>query len=350
MGPRADMLLLGGASLLVLPLVALIPIATFERTVINIVLIVSLFINHPHFANSYQIFYRDFRTKLTSSEYEPGLRARYLWAGVLAPVALATFFAVAVLSEDVKLLGTGRNMVLFFVGWHYVKQGYGMLMVDSTLKRRFFSTVEKKHLRVNAYLCWMLTFLFANRVDFTDQQFFDIHYSLLDVPDEIVWIGIVAVVISTGLTGRMLLNKYLETGGLPMAGLVAYIATLYPWMVLIRTNRLFLLVVPIFHSLQYLTVVGRFEFNRESSAADDNADGSPGQRVGLFALKGFAIGLLLFWIAPVVLDATVPYDHDRFGEFLFLFIFWLFVNVHHYFLDNVMWRRGNPEVREHLFS
>jgi len=23
--------------------------------------------------------------------------------------------------------------------------------------------------------------------------------------------------------------------------------------------------------------------------------------------------------------------------------------VHHYFLDNVMWRRGNPEVAKYLF-
>jgi hypothetical protein len=23
--------------------------------------------------------------------------------------------------------------------------------------------------------------------------------------------------------------------------------------------------------------------------------------------------------------------------------------VHHYFLDNVMWRRGNPEVSKYLF-
>jgi hypothetical protein len=24
--------------------------------------------------------------------------------------------------------------------------------------------------------------------------------------------------------------------------------------------------------------------------------------------------------------------------------------VHHYFLDNVMWRRGNPDVRNNLFA
>ena len=28
----------------------------------------------------------------------------------------------------------------------------------------------------------------------------------------------------------------------------------------------------------------------------------------------------------------------------------LFINVHHYFLDSVMWRRENPDTRRFLFS
>ena len=37
------------------------------------------------------------------------------------------------------------------------------------------------------------------------------------------------------------------------------------------------------------------------------------------------------------------------GSSLFFFIVLIFINVHHYFLDNVMWRRGNPEVAKYLF-
>lgn len=35
---------------------------------------------------------------------------------------------------------------------------------------------------------------------------------------------------------------------------------------------------------------------------------------------------------------------------MFLFVFWIFINVHHYFLDNVIWRAENPETRQHLFA
>ena len=36
--------------------------------------------------------------------------------------------------------------------------------------------------------------------------------------------------------------------------------------------------------------------------------------------------------------------------FLFLFTVWIFINVHHYFLDSVMWRRENPDTRLYLFG
>ena len=29
---------------------------------------------------------------------------------------------------------------------------------------------------------------------------------------------------------------------------------------------------------------------------------------------------------------------------------WTFINLHHYFIDSVTWRRENPETRRHLFG
>jgi hypothetical protein len=77
-----------------------------------------------------------------------------------------------------------------------------------------------------------------------------------------------------------------------------------------------------------------------------------GHRVQLtvFALLGLAIGASLFWLVPNWLDARIQYDKRLFGPTLFLFVFWVSVNVHHYFIDSVMWRRENPETKLHLFS
>ena len=60
----------------------------------------------------------------------PVLRARYVVAGVVVPIALVLFFVVSVLRSDAVMLGYGANIMPFLVGWHYVRQGYGMLIVD----------------------------------------------------------------------------------------------------------------------------------------------------------------------------------------------------------------------------
>jgi hypothetical protein len=48
--------------------------------------------------------------------------------------------------------------------------------------------------------------------------------------------------------------------------------------------------------------------------------------------------------------AFVPYDEAALGATVFLFASWVFINVHHYFLDSVMWRSANPDVKRFLFS
>jgi hypothetical protein len=53
---------------------------------------------------------------------------------------------------------------------------------------------------------------------------------------------------------------------------------------------------------------------------------------------------------PYLLDASFSYDKRVFGPTLFVSLFYIFINVHHYFLDNVMWRRGNPDIQKHVFG
>src|SRR5215217_704990 len=67
-GPIVDFLCLGGSSLLLLPLVLAIGGSEDYAGLAANMLIVAHVLNHPHFAASYQIFYRGFRQKaLTAS-------------------------------------------------------------------------------------------------------------------------------------------------------------------------------------------------------------------------------------------------------------------------------------------
>ncbi len=62
-GPVTDFLCLGGISFLLLPIMFMLPARDFSLTVGAITLGIAHFINHPHFAFSYQIFYEGFLRK-----------------------------------------------------------------------------------------------------------------------------------------------------------------------------------------------------------------------------------------------------------------------------------------------
>jgi hypothetical protein len=69
-----------------------------------------------------------------------------------------------------------------------------------------------------------------------------------------------------------------------------------------------------------------------------------------FIVLGMLLGGFSLWILPILLDTHVAFDKSLFGEHIFTFMVYIFVNVHHYFLDNVIWRKDNPEISKHLFG
>ncbi len=159
----------------------------------------------------------------------------------------------------------------------------------------------------------------------------------------------------------IIVSRWRAGGGLPINGVLAYAVSLYLWILFVQINPLWLLVVPALHSLQYLTVVWRYELNYEKgkSGALDPPTVSLVERIfgrrylegmALFVAVGLLLGFLGFWGVPMFLDSIVPYKKEAFGGTMFLFLFWIFINVHHYFLDNVMWRRENPDTKRYLFG
>ena len=108
-----------------------------------------------------------------------------------------------------------------------------------------------------------------------------------------------------------------------------------------------------------MTVVWRFQINRELER--DDALDLPAGRLGRrmfrnrtrlrmmsWFIAAFVLGLLGFWFVPLILQAAIPVGVS--GTGVFLFAFWVFINVHHYFIDNVIWRSENPEVKKYLFG
>ena len=352
-GRWADFFLLGGSTLLLIPFLFLDPSKDNLASATFASLVAANVINHPHFAHSYQIFYRGFLAKLRDEALGRAMRLRYVVAGLVVPAMLIAYFAVGTLTENLRMVALGGNIMAFFVGWHYVKQGYGMLMVDCALKRQFFTGPEKNSLLYNAYAVWGASWLLINDA-YSQSGLWGLRYATFAVPAWLVTIAVATMAYTSFAVALMLWRKRRTGSKLPVNGLVAYTVTLYLWTLLPRLNPFWLLVIPALHSMQYLAVVYRYQTNVERHRVANITDRKPlfgaGSRLVLFAFAGLAIGALLFWILPSELGQMAQYNRDLFGPTLFLFIFWVFVNVHHYFLDSVMWRRENPEVSQHLFS
>ena len=393
-GPVVDFLLLGGGSFLVLAaMAAFFPRDEASRVALaGAMLFLAHFVNHPHFAHSYQIFYRGFARKAFGGEapLPPGegfgvreergaapesppastpasLAARYRFAGILVPVVLAVFFAAALAEGSVALLGLAANVMFFTVGWHYAKQGYGILMLDASRKGIRFGAGERRRLLWNTHLAWVVNWLVVNDA-LSAREIWGITYYLIDVPDALLVAMVALVAVSTLAVGRDLFATWRTQRALPLNGLLAYVAAVYVWLAVGRLDPVLLLVVPFFHSLQYLAVVWRYQINVEADrcgaelrARGEGMGSRAGRRwkawlrsapVGLarFLVAGGILGFAGFWLAPVTVDTLSGYDRAVFGATLFLFIGWTFINIHHYFIDNVIWRRDNPEARRYLFG
>ncbi len=358
--PVVDFICLGGGSLALFVLLAIfIPLEAATPAASVITLGLANLINHPHFAHSYQIFYQNYWQKISHQHPSNGLRVRYIFAGLVVPMALGVFFATCVQMNDAVMLSYGANIMLFFVGWHYVKQGYGMLIVDSVLKRKFFSDSEKKVFLGNAYSSWIFFWLLTNWT-ISEQNIWGLKSLTFSIPIWSLYVSGSIAIVSMALTFTMLGHKYfIRKCPLPINGLIAYFTSVYIWLAL-RLHPFFLFFVPVFHSLQYLIVVWRYQYNKTHST-----DLSPQQthepqmedalspnlwKFVAFIAMGLVLGYVGFWGAPQFFDATIPYDHTVFGGTMFMFIFWIFINIHHYFIDNVIWRRENPDTKRFLFG
>ena len=260
----------------------------------------------------------------------------------MGPVLLLVGFVYGYLhgleNQNTVMLGYVVNTMVFFVGWHYVKQGYGVLVAFSVRGRLFFSEVEKKILLYNAYAVWIGAWMFSNRLPPIDFNYFYIPYTPVHIPFD-GSLFICAAVVSTLLAFFVFFKRAVK-GGVVWNGWVGYICAVYLWMIILYFEIAFVLIVPTLHSLQYLLFVEKISFEKRR----DNADGKARGFLGFLAIGGI-LGVLSLMMVPALLDLFVPYDKDLFGPTLFMMMFVVFISIHHYFIDFAIWRKDNPDMK-----
>src|SRR5207248_589665 len=269
--------------------------------------------------------------KAFGRSYPQALRLRYVLAGLLVPATLIAFLAGAALTRNGRVLAYGANLMFFLVGWHYVKQGYGILIVDSVQKRMTFNERAKAVLRANGYACWFVSWLALNHAVSTRYGYLGLTYFTLPLPGLVYQAAIAFLIVTSIAATLVLVQRWREAGHhLPWNGVIAYLTTLYLWVIFVRINPLVFAIVPTFHSLQYLAVVWRYQLNavdRNTGSAPRvlaRALPAPWTSFTFFVVHGVLLGFLGFYGLPRSFDSLVPYDRHLLGPSMFLFAFYIF--------------------------
>ena len=326
----------------------------------------SVLLNYPHFLMSYKLAYSRGRPFVLT----------YWWQLVVVPIGLTALFAAAYVFYDVPvstlspvshasqtlsgwgvnaqlvagprlgdlLFTAAFNLMVFTIGWHYTKQVFGCMMVYAHFDGYALTKAQRDLTKWALLSIWGMSFV-DNNIGGDFRVFADFSYSSLDLPD--VAGPISEFIVSAGfllVLYKVFYANYKATGQRPSLNLLAPFVALYVWWVpYMRQEEFYLLLTPLFHSLQYLAFAYKMEDARLRTTRHREA-WATATIVG--AVLG---GWIVFEFAPDAIDGRLG-TFDTWGMYFFFTAAMLFINIHHYFIDNVVWRFKDPQVRSYLLS
>jgi hypothetical protein len=205
------------------------------------------------------------------------------------------------------------------------------------------TAAEARAVRFGLVPIWLSPFVRANAGD-GGGRLYGLHYPSLHLPSWSVLVAnllIVAGCLAILAAGR---SAAVRNHRLPPAMAALPIIAMVLWWLPAAYNPVFYATVPLFHSLQYLpfaTKVRRSELSESRSPERVRR----GLVIGFVGLIG--TGWLAFEVVPGLLDESIgsPGQPDL---FFFLLAATLFLNIHHYLVDHVIWRFDSSMVRDHL--
>ncbi len=346
-----EFVLTGGSTLLVLALGRLLGVAVEPDTSLFWVSWATfhgaILVNDPHFASSYLLLYPELAKRLTDSESPPLQRLRYVWAGLVAPLLLIAWVLTSFITRDAVLLGYLIQLMFLLVSWHYVKQGFGVWSVLSARRGVRYTELERRGVLAHCFAAW--AFAWSRRAsaggEFSDKGV------VYTAPAHPQWLYPAACFLfwTTFLTAAALLIRKWRRDGQhpPLTALFGLLTSLWAWTVFSDMDPFLMYCIPALHSLQYLYFVA---LRVRGDATQALTFRSPRTRQIRFAVGAVALGVVMLRVTGEALDVVFPVPPDtaqawRFGDTPLFAALVTIVNLHHYFIDNVIWRRDSPAVR-----
>lgn len=317
LGATWDFLLLGpGATLLVSALyAALLAIRPGAATLLATGL--SLFVLGPHYAATYRRAYSSLEI----------LRAHPI-VTLVVPVVLVAGAVLAVRSPR----GFGPFYFLAYVAWsgyHYSGQSLGIAMLYPLRQKARLDAREKRLIALPLYVSWLVSLvgLMGAAASARNPAYEIVRdvFAPVRLPGWALGLALLPLVASFGGVAQVARERRRRGQPLP-AAVYGVILAQVAWFAFGVFNPVFnVILVPVFHSLQYLALTGWHYTKGE-------------RRRGLWAFAGYFLSVLLLGllINPGSLAIFVPKDGAEAPLVAAAVI--SAINLHHFLMDGRIWR------------
>ena len=326
-----DAAAVGGLSLIALVVYAASGTVGAPANVFERVAILTALVNHPHIVASYGLLYGG----------QDPVR-RYPFVSVILPVGLLIWMVIGeafwVTTPQISNLLTVLSCVL--LAFHYTGQTFGMMASFSFVDGTSFSPSERHLVRVNLltlrawHVFWALGAVI--RTGATDAHARDLVSRDLRAT--------IPLALGSMIFGAIaLVQMRRRTGRLPGARVIMPWLAIHGWYALIALDDRALFLAQISHAVQYLPFPLRVHLNRTAGSAR-----SPVVRTILYLGALLIGGQAAFEWIPDFLHRGV----NAIGWHIppFTVAVGTILNIHHYFVDGVVWKISNPQVRKELFA
>ena len=293
----------------------------------------SWLVNGAHFAAT---DYRLYRSRETMAQYP--LTAAVVPAVVLAGVAASLRYPAEIAPYFIKLY-------LIWSPYHYSGQTKGLTQLYA--RRAGFDPGPRAWTALSGFV-YGTFFVSAARAEarIDRPDFFGVPYPVLGVPSWMAHAGEAFVALCAVAFLYYALAWARGRRRLPPAIILVPAAAQLVWFVPGRTSADFLALIPFFHGLQYLLVAWYMQM--QERLAEDRGKPSPARLSretawwGACNLAGYGV---LFWVLPQALGAAVGAPSA-----LVVPVAIAGVQVHHFFVDGVIWKLRNPKVRSPMLA
>ncbi len=288
---------------------------------------------------SYYFFHEQIRSK-----------ASVLWLNSIFTSLGMNFQLGALPNLGIEILSLSVRLMFVTAAWHYCKQAFGCVMVFAHYHQYPLTKFQRNLWKASLISIAVYNFFYISNLTSRNSGAFSFFLGVPITnsvfPDVLTTISLaVVILLALSVIYFILIKNYRLYKKKPTSSiLIPWIALHFWWIPFIGHHDFYFLAVPFFHSLQYLLFAYQLETPEHTLEKRKS--------IIYMVLKMLAlllVGFLSFEYIPKFLDSTFSTEFRLRVVFFFIAIP-VFINIHHFFIDSVVWRFNDEHVRKKLLD